>query len=96
MCIRDRPLEVNWVVTIEPGLYFVPAILHRSSLRELHRGRIDFARAESWLGFGGLRIEDDILVTSGEPDVLTAETPSDPDELADMVATAPPILERLC
>ena len=77
----DRDLEPGMVVTIEPGIYFVPAILHRSDFRERFRDFVDFDRTENFLtrnrgrGFGGIRIEDDVLVTGGDPEVLTPGIP---------------------
>ena len=42
---------------------------------------MDLERAERLLGFGGVRIEDDILVTDGEPEVLTAAIPKDVEQV---------------
>jgi Xaa-Pro aminopeptidase len=55
----SRPLEPGMVVTVEPGLYVPP----------------DDERAPKAFRGIGIRIEDDILVTDGEPDVLTAACP---------------------
>jgi Xaa-Pro aminopeptidase len=78
----DLDLEAGMVVTIEPGLYFVPAILRGENFRKKFGDIVDFDRAERFLeanagrGFGGVRIEDDVLVTDDDPDVLTAGIPS--------------------
>ena len=56
---ESRPLEPGMIVTVEPGLY-IP---------------IDDADAPEDLRGIGVRIEDDVLVTDGEPDVLTADIP---------------------
>jgi Xaa-Pro aminopeptidase len=71
----DLPLEPGFVVTVEPGIYFVPALLGDPELRARHRDAVDWDRAERMLGFGGIRIEDNVLVTDGEPEVLTADVP---------------------
>jgi len=71
----DLTLEVGHLVTIEPGLYVAPAILDDAGLRERLSGWIDHDRARSWTGFGGIRIEDDVLVTAGAPENLTADIP---------------------
>ncbi|MHC4223271.1 MAG: aminopeptidase P N-terminal domain-containing protein [Planctomycetota bacterium] len=71
----DLPLEENYVVTIEPGLYFVPALLLDPGRRELFKSAVDWKRAETMLHLGGIRIEDDVLVTDGEPEILTPEIP---------------------
>ena len=85
----DLDLEPGMVVTVEPGLYFVPAMLNSRATRERYKGVVDFDRAERFLamndgrGFGGVRIEDDVLVTGGEPEILT---PGVPKEIADVEA----------
>lgn len=57
-----RTLKPGFVVTIEPGLYFIPALL--DELRQAPSGRlVDWNTVERWLPYGGIRIEDDVLVT---------------------------------
>lgn len=74
----DLPLAPGYVVTIEPGLYFVPALLQDPARRDAFRTQVDWDRADRMIGFGGIRIEDNVLVTGGEPEVLTAAIPKDP------------------
>jgi Xaa-Pro aminopeptidase len=71
----DLPLEPGHVVTIEPGVYLVPALVGDSEFRERFGDAVDWDRAESMLAFGGIRIENDVLITEGEPEVLTAGIP---------------------
>jgi Xaa-Pro aminopeptidase len=71
----DLPLLPGHVVTIEPGIYFVPAILVDPRARERHRDAVDWERVDGLLGFGGIRIENNVLVTDHGYEVLTAEVP---------------------
>ena len=59
------------VFTVEPGIYFVPALLGDAGLRERHRDAVDWERAEAMLGFGGIRIENNVLITDDGNEVLT-------------------------
>jgi Xaa-Pro aminopeptidase len=59
----DLPLEPGFAMTVEPGVYFVPAILADAANRDRHRQTVDWDRVECMLGFGGIRIEDNVLVT---------------------------------
>jgi len=71
----DRPLEPGHVVTVEPGIYFVPSLLRDRELRGRHRDTVDWERTDRMLDFGGIRIEDNVLVTEDGFEVLTADVP---------------------
>lgn len=60
-------LEPGFVMTIEPGLYFMPVLLDDPEVRRKHRGRIRFDQAAKFVGVGGVRIEDDVVIRSGAP-----------------------------
>jgi len=71
----DVPLAPGFVVTVEPGLYFIPALLNDPKRRERFREAVIWDKVEPHLSLGGVRIEDNVLVTSGAPEVLTAAIP---------------------
>ena len=58
-------------MTIEPGIYFIRALLCDPKLRSKHKQAINFSRVDTFLDFGGVRIEDDILIRRGAPLNLT-------------------------
>jgi Xaa-Pro aminopeptidase len=72
---QDLILRPGYIVTIEPGLYFIPALLNDPARREKYRDCVNWPLAAKHLGLGGVRIEDNILVTAGAPDNLTAAIP---------------------
>jgi Xaa-Pro aminopeptidase len=71
----NLPLEVGMVVTVEPGLYFVPTLLEDPENRRRHRDEVDWSRVDRMLDFGGIRIEDNVLITDDGHDVITADVP---------------------
>jgi Xaa-Pro aminopeptidase len=71
----DLPLEENFLMTVEPGLYFVPALLDSKARRERFRDAVAWDALESWRHVGGVRIEDNILVTPDGPRVTTEAIP---------------------
>jgi Xaa-Pro aminopeptidase len=78
-CLRtlrmDLPLAAGYVVTIEPGLYFIPPLLQDPARREKHRDAVNWPFVDQHLHLGGVRIEDNILITADGPENLTAAIP---------------------
>lgn len=67
-----RELAPGNVVTIEPGLYFIDSLLADLRRGDL-RNKVDWRRVDALALFGGVRIEDDVLVTEGDPVNFTRE-----------------------
>lgn len=58
-----RRLEPGFVVTDEPGIYFIPALIDSWRSQGLHKDFINYDLLETYKDFGGIRIEDDLLIT---------------------------------
>ncbi|MES1172596.1 MAG: aminopeptidase P family protein [Bacteroidota bacterium] len=77
----DRDLLPGMAVTIEPGLYFVPAALDDADTRRRTGDRVDWTRLDRYRRLRGIRIEDDILITATGAEVLTAAIPKERNEI---------------
>ena len=71
----DLPLAAGYVVTVEPGLYFIPPLLTDPVRRQRFRDAVNWPLVDQCLHLGGVRIEDNVLVTAAGPEVLTAAIP---------------------
>ncbi len=65
-----RVLEPGMVVTIEPGVYFIDMLLDEVK-KNGHAASVDWKRVEQFKPYGGIRIEDEVACTEGEPENLT-------------------------
>lgn len=74
-----RPLETGFVVTVEPGCYFIPALIQQWRADDRHADFIDYDAVQDAEDIGGIRIEDDVLVTSDDARVLGPGLPKQPD-----------------
>ncbi|MBQ0047355.1 MAG: aminopeptidase P family protein [Prevotellaceae bacterium] len=63
-CLRcGRRLQPGFVMTDEPGIYFIPHLIDLWKSEKKHMDFINYDAVESYKDFGGIRIEDDILIT---------------------------------
>jgi len=84
----DLPLQPGYVVTIEPGIYFIRALLTDPARREQYRDAVNWERIDTLLDLGGIRIEDDVLVTETSAEVLTGAIPKSIPEIEALRAEA--------
>ncbi len=64
-CLRmGRRLQEGFVVTDEPGIYFIPALIDDWRAQGLHKDFLNYELLETYKDFGGIRIEDDVLITA--------------------------------
>lgn len=71
----DLPLAEGYLMTVEPGLYFIPALLQKAENRDRFSDALHWDAVDGWIGQGGVRLEDNVLVTSDGPVNMTAEIP---------------------
>ena len=87
-CLRmGRRLEEGFVVTDEPGIYFIPALIDQWRAENHCADFLCFDKIETYKDFGGIRIEDDLLITADGCRFLgTKRIPYHPDELEAFMA----------
>jgi Xaa-Pro aminopeptidase len=75
-CLRlKRELAAGWTLTIEPGIYFIPELIKMWEGEKRHADFINYAKLHDYLDFGGIRLEDDILVTDKGPVIIGGQMP---------------------
>lgn len=83
-----RALEPGFVLTVEPGIYFIPALIERWAAEKRHNEFIDYRNLDAFRGFGGIRIEDDILITDTGCRVLGPGIPKTPEAVEEAMEAA--------
>ena len=78
-----RPLEPGFVVTVEPGCYFIPPLIQTWREEARHTDFINYDVVADFIGFGGIRIEDDVLITESGSRILGPRIPKSADEVED-------------
>ncbi len=82
-----RELQPGYVLTVEPGIYFIPALVEKWAKEEKFKDFIDYERVKNYLDFGGIRIEDDVLVTESGSRILGKPIPKTVEELEEIVGS---------
>ncbi|MDT0630731.1 aminopeptidase P family protein [Rubrivirga litoralis] len=80
-----RRIDTGHVMTVEPGVYLIDALIDAWKAEGRHAEFLRYDEIDRWRGLGGVRIEDDVLVTDGAPRVLGPGIPKRPDEVEAVV-----------
>lgn len=75
------PLEPNFVITVEPGIYFIPELIDKWKAEGKHKDFINYDKVEAYKDFGGIRNEEDYLITEDGARLLGKRIPLTPDEV---------------
>ncbi len=82
-----RRLVPGNVVTDEPGIYFIPALIADWKRNGTDKGFVNYSKLEEYLDFGGIRLEDDVLVTpDGARRLGDKRLPIAPDEVEEAMS----------
>ncbi len=77
-----RRLKPGHVITDEPGIYFIPALIEKFKKEGLGGNFVNYAKLESYYDFGGIRLEDDVLITpTGARRLGPKRLPISPDDV---------------
>ena len=81
-----RRLQPGFVITNEPGIYFIPELIDLWKADNKHQEFINYDKVEEYRDFGGIRIEDDILVTADGQRILGKPIPKTVAEVESTMA----------
>ncbi len=79
-----RPLEPGFVLTVEPGLYFIPQLIDQWQRKKQFAEFINYPALKKYRDFGGIRIEDNVLITENGHRILGKPIPKTVHEVEDL------------
>jgi Xaa-Pro aminopeptidase len=79
-----KKLKPGYILTIEPGIYFIPALIDQWKAEKKYKEFINYDKVERYRDFGGIRIEDNVLVTTKGHKVLGKPIPKTIKEIEDL------------
>lgn len=84
-----KKLKPGFVLTVEPGIYFIPSLIDRWRQEKRHSPFINYSQVEKYRDFTGIRIEDDVLVTRSGNRVLGSPIPKKVGDIKKAMAARP-------
>ncbi len=82
-----KSLDCGNVITLEPGIYFIPTLIDQWEQKGKHNEFINFSSLESFRDFGGIRIEDDVVITHDGCNNLSEDIPKSISEIEQLVGS---------
>jgi Xaa-Pro aminopeptidase len=76
-----RELEAGFVLTVEPGIYFIPELIEQWKAEQKFTEFINYEKLEAYKDFGGVRIEDNVLITPDSFKILGNPIPKTVEEV---------------
>jgi Xaa-Pro aminopeptidase len=76
-----KELKPGYVLTVEPGIYFIPTLIDKWKSEKMHSQFINYDEVEKFRNFGGLRAEDDFVITEDGARLLGPKVPKEVDEI---------------
>lgn len=80
-----KTLKPGYVITNEPGCYFIPALIDKWKAEGINNDFINFDKVNEYRDFGGIRLEDDLLVTDTGCEIIGERVPVNPDDVEEIV-----------
>ena len=81
-----KNLQEGFVLTVEPGIYFIPSLIEQWEAENKHHNFINYNALKSFKDFGGIRIEDNIVITENGYRLLGPAIPSTTDDIEALMA----------
>ncbi len=79
-----KTLQPGFVLTIEPGIYFIPDLIHQWKAQGKFREFLNYDRIDQYLDFGGIRIENDYHITEGGNELLGTPLPMEVEHVEEV------------
>lgn len=80
-----RRLKLGYVLTVEPGIYFIPDLFEKWKAEKTHEEFLNYDEIEKYMDFGGIRMERDILITEDGARILGDKFPRTADEIEEFM-----------